>query len=75
MECEMCSYLKWELTVDGVILANFETMVKRDFHSPGPYLTYSLQTVSKMVQTVASLAAAWHLPPSGTSMSPIPSFG
>ncbi len=31
MECEMCSYLDWELTVDNPILSNIEAMVKRDF--------------------------------------------
>ncbi|KAG9219383.1 hypothetical protein CCMSSC00406_0001793 [Pleurotus cornucopiae] len=34
MEREMCSYLDWELTVDNPILANFETMAKRDFRGP-----------------------------------------
>ena len=31
MEREMCSYLKWELTVDNAILANLQAMVKHDF--------------------------------------------
>jgi Cyclin, N-terminal domain len=56
MEREMCSYLEWELTVDGSILANFEAMVKRDFRGPGPYPTYSLQMVSKKLQKSPSQA-------------------
>jgi hypothetical protein len=39
MECEMCSYLEWELTVDNPILGDFEAMVKQDFQpSHGPHL-------------------------------------
>jgi hypothetical protein len=83
MEREMCSYLEWELTVDNAILANFQAMVKRDFRGPGPYPTYSLHMVSKKANsmnnaTTASGGATISQPtppPSGTSTSPIPSFG
>src|ERR1700677_3422980 len=47
MEQEMCSYFKWELTVDNTVLLNFEMIVKQDFCSPAPYPTYSLQMVSR----------------------------
>jgi hypothetical protein len=69
MEREMCSYLDWELTVDIPILTNFETMVKRDFRTPGPYPTYSLQMVSRK-----ATASPCHSSPPNTSTSPIPAF-
>jgi hypothetical protein len=73
MEREMCSYLEWELTVDNPILANFETIVKRDFRGPGPYPTYSLQMVSKKAANATSSSTP--MPPPNSSSSPIPSFG
>jgi hypothetical protein len=83
IEREMCSYLAWELTVDNAILANFQAMVKGNFRGPGPYPTYSLHMVSKKANstnnaTTASGGATITQPippPSGTSTSPIPSFG
>ncbi|KAL4268494.1 Cyclin-like protein [Pleurotus pulmonarius] len=76
MEREMCSYLDWELTVDNPILANFETMVKRDFRGPGPYPTYSLQLVSKRaIKAAASTSNTPVPPPHTTTTSPIPVFG
>jgi hypothetical protein len=74
MEREMCSYLDWEVTVDSSILSNFEMMVKRDFRTPGPYPTYSLQMVSKKVHTSSPSRSSTVAPPS-SSASPIPCFG
>ncbi|KAI0315301.1 hypothetical protein OF83DRAFT_1028823, partial [Amylostereum chailletii] len=37
MEREMCSYLEWQLNVDPTVLREFETRVRRDFSSIGPY--------------------------------------
>jgi hypothetical protein len=76
MEREMCSYLEWELTVDNSILSNFETLVKRDFCTPGPYPTYSLQMVSRKANiSPSSYSHPSHIPPPNSSTSPIPSFG
>ncbi|KAJ7793890.1 hypothetical protein B0H14DRAFT_3093896 [Mycena olivaceomarginata] len=36
MECEMCNYFDWELTVDDPILSSFEAMVQRDKHQGDP---------------------------------------
>ncbi|KAI0059652.1 hypothetical protein BV25DRAFT_1918431 [Artomyces pyxidatus] len=37
MECEMCSYLEWQLTLDPIALRSFELMVRHDFAGTGPY--------------------------------------
>lgn len=75
MEREMCSYLDWELTVDNVLLREFETMVRRDFKSPdGPFPTYSLTMVSKRAMRAAQSSTATPLPEPIASTSPIPMF-
>ncbi|KAF8188194.1 hypothetical protein K438DRAFT_1972386 [Mycena galopus ATCC 62051] len=65
VECEMCNYLNWELTVDNLILANFEAMVQRDFPpgSKGPYPSYSLHMVSKRAAKVPASASRNQIPP------------
>jgi hypothetical protein len=42
MECEMCSYLEWQLNIDPSTLHDFESRVHHDFAGPGPYLTVIL---------------------------------
>ncbi|KAI0317126.1 hypothetical protein OF83DRAFT_1172242 [Amylostereum chailletii] len=44
MEREMCSYLEWQLNVDPTVLREFETRVRRDFSSVGPYPPLLLPT-------------------------------
>ncbi|KAF8908049.1 hypothetical protein CPB85DRAFT_1376476 [Mucidula mucida] len=76
MEREMCSYLDWELTVDGQLLREFEDLVRRDFGEPrANYPTYSLQTVSKRAARAAASTSATPLPEPSSSSSPIPAFG
>ncbi|KAF9039420.1 hypothetical protein BDZ89DRAFT_1090436 [Hymenopellis radicata] len=76
MEREMCSYLDWELTVDGHLLQNFEGMVRTDFGEPrAAYPTYSLSTVSKRAARAAASTSATPLPEPSSSSSPIPAFG
>ena len=40
MECEMCSYLEWQLNLKLSVLKEFESMVQRDFKGLGPYPTH-----------------------------------
>ncbi|KJA15731.1 hypothetical protein HYPSUDRAFT_112001, partial [Hypholoma sublateritium FD-334 SS-4] len=48
MECEMCNYLDWELTVNDPILSNFEHVVKEDFgETRSTYPNYPITFVSK----------------------------
>lgn len=75
MEREMCNYLDWELTVDNTILTNFQSMVKHDFATEGPYPTYSLQTVSKRAAKAAESESATPMPEPNSTTSPIPMFG
>jgi hypothetical protein len=42
MEREMCSYLEWQLNVDPTTLRDFESRVRHDFASLGPYRTPSV---------------------------------
>ncbi|KII95653.1 hypothetical protein PLICRDRAFT_170276 [Plicaturopsis crispa FD-325 SS-3] len=74
MEREMCNYLEWELNVEPDCLKEFTEMVCVDFAGPGPYPTYALTKASSSnaVKITATLAPEV---PSGTSTSPIPSFG
>lgn len=75
MEREMCSYLDWELTVDNVLLRDFEAWVRRDFASAeGPFPTYSLTSVSKRAARAATSTSATPLPEPSHSSSPIPVF-
>ncbi|KAI0311201.1 hypothetical protein OF83DRAFT_1295511 [Amylostereum chailletii] len=44
MDREMCSYLEWQLNVEPTVLRKFETHVRRDFYSVGPYPPLLLPT-------------------------------
>src|SRR5260221_310874 len=39
MEREMCSYLEWQLSVDPLMLRDFQARVRHEFAGPCPYLT------------------------------------
>ncbi|KAH6913938.1 alternative cyclin Pcl12 [Coprinopsis sp. MPI-PUGE-AT-0042] len=75
MEREMCSYLDWELTVDGPMLGSFETAVRADFaQDKKTYPSYPLTAVSKRVsKSVTSPSAAPTPEPDSTNA--IPNFG
>jgi len=82
MEREMCSYLEWELTVDGKILQNFDQRIRVDFASPtGPYPTYELKDVSKdpaprkAKGPSSQSSTPVPVPVPHTTTSAIPSFG
>jgi len=68
MEREMCVYLRWKLNVGGKTLKAFESTVRNDFNCPGPYPTYVLSALSKLVGP--SEATQQFV----SSTSPIPSF-
>ena len=61
MECEMCSYLEWELNVDTKALKSFEAMVSKDFNGPGPYQTYALSMFSKHVDPSEAVTSSTSL--------------
>ena len=46
MECEMCSYLEWQLNVGLIALKEFESTTWRDFNGPGPSGHYTLPVPS-----------------------------
>ncbi|KAH6910249.1 hypothetical protein BKA70DRAFT_1371111 [Coprinopsis sp. MPI-PUGE-AT-0042] len=60
MEREMCSYLDWELTLDGPLLSSFDTAMRADLaQDKKTYPSYPLTAVSKHVsKSVTSQSAA-----------------
>ena len=59
MEREMCSYLDWELNVDGNTMTSFIHAVKKDFSQEREsYPTYPVEIVSKLPSRAAASTSA-----------------
>ncbi|TEB34017.1 hypothetical protein FA13DRAFT_1812031 [Coprinellus micaceus] len=73
MECKMCNYLDWELTIDNPILSNFEKLVTKDFSQDRPsFPNYPLVIVSKRA---AASTTATPVPEPSVTTTAIPNFG
>ena len=64
MECEMYSYLEWQLNVDPPQLQDFESKVWWDFKGPGPYPNYILPSPAPTPMPSTTPYAAPSLHPS-----------
>lgn len=76
MEREMCSYLDWELNVDGVILANFQERLMVDFgQDQSQYPKYDVSLVSKRIRQGSVSSAGTPVSDTSSTTTAIQSYG
>jgi hypothetical protein len=72
MECKICNYLDWELTIDNPILSNFKKLVTKDFSQDrSSFPNCPLVFVSKCAASTTATPA----PEPSVTTTAIPNFG
>src|SRR5258708_4113263 len=75
MEREMCSYLEWQLSVDPLMLRDFQARVRHEFAGPCPYLTTVLPQPAPAPfahQRTTNISSSGSSMPAFVPMSPFP---